>query len=60
MTGGCDLISIGGVGKAAATVNFSATISNWNKNYKDVRIIDSSASGLWEKKSKNLLELLKV
>lgn len=58
MTGGCDLTAIGGVGKAAATVSFSAKISNWN--YKDVRIIDSSASGLWEKESENLLELLKV
>ena len=58
MTGGCDLTSIGGVGKAAATVSFSAIVSNWKKNYSDIRIIDSSASGLWEKKSENLLELL--
>ena len=57
MTGGCDLTAIGGVGKAAATVSFSAKISNWN--YKDVRIIDSSASGLWEKESENLLDFLK-
>lgn len=58
IAGGIDLTAIGGVGKAAATVNFSSTISNWAKSYKDVRIIDSSASGLWEKESCNLLELL--
>lgn len=56
MSAGCDLTTIGGVGRAAATVSFSAKISNWN--YKDVRIIDSSASGLWEKESENLLDLL--
>ena len=58
MTGGCDLTLIGGVSKAASTVNFSAIVSNWKKNYSDVRVIDSSASGLWEKKSENLLDLL--
>ena len=58
ISSGCDLTAIGGGKKAASTVSFSATISNWKKNYKDVRIIDSSASGLWEKKSENLLELL--
>lgn len=58
LSGGCDLTAIGGGSKAAATVNFSSTISNWKKNYSDVRIIDSSASGLWEKRSQNLLDLL--
>lgn len=58
MTGGCDLEVIGGKKKSASTVNFSSTISNWKKYYSDVRIIDSSASGLWEKQSQNLLELL--
>ena len=58
IAGGCDLTAIGGAGKAASTQNFSATVSNWKKNYSDVRIIDSSPSGLWEKKSENLLELL--
>lgn len=58
MTGGCDLSCIGGSKKTAATVNFSSTISNWKKYYSDVRIIDQSASGLWEKKSENLLDLL--
>ncbi len=58
VSGGCDLTLIGGAGKAAATVNFSSTISNWKKQYSDVRIIDRSASGLWETKSAvNLLDL---
>ena len=58
LTGGCNLKSIDGVEHAAATVSFSSTISNWKKNYQDVRIIDSSASGLHETKSQNLLELI--
>lgn len=57
-TGGVDLSIIGGASKSAATVNFSSTISNWAKTYKDVRIIDMSASGIREKQSDNLLELL--
>lgn len=35
----------------------SMKLSNW-KNYTDVRIIDQSASGLFEKASANLMELL--
>jgi len=31
-------------------------MSNWKKNYSDVRIIDQSASGLWEVVSDNILE----
>ncbi len=58
IAGGIDLTAIGGAGKAAATVSFSSSVSNWSKSYKDIRIIDSSASGLWENKSTNLLELL--
>ena len=58
MTSGCDLTLIGGKSHSAATVNFSSTISNWKKNYTDVRIIDQSASGLWEVVSENILEYL--
>lgn len=58
MAGGCDLTAIGSVAHAAATVSFSSSLSNWKKQYTDVRIIDSSASGLWEKQSENLLDLL--
>ncbi len=52
-----DLTSIGGVA-SAGVVTLSSSISNWGKNYTDVRIIDQSASGLFEKASGNLLDLL--
>lgn len=58
LSSGIDLTLIGGVSKAAATGGFSATVSNWRKNYSDVRLIDVSPSGLWEKQSENLLALL--
>ena len=58
VSGGIDLLAIGGAKKTAATVNFSSTVSNWKKNYSDIRLVDISTSGLWEKKSENLLELL--
>ncbi len=58
VSNGCDLSLIGGASRAGATSNFSALISNWKKNYSDVRIIDQSPSGMWEKRSENLLELL--
>lgn len=57
-SGGVDLSRIGGSKNSAATVNFSSTISNWAKTYKDVRIIDISPSGIWEKQSQNLLDLI--
>ena len=58
MTLGCDLVAIGGKPSSAATISFSSTISNWTKNYSDIRIVDQSPSGLWEKQSDNLLELI--
>lgn len=58
-TGGVDLSLIGGAKNAAAIKSFSASISNWKKHYTDVRIIDSSVTGLWSKVSDfNLLEFL--
>ena len=54
---GINLEKIGGK-KGSAAMNLSANISNWNKLFKDVRIIDMSPSGLWERQSINLLELL--
>lgn len=57
MTGGCDLTLIGGKKKSAVTT-LSSAISNWKKYYSDVRLIDQSPSGLWERQSQNLLELL--
>lgn len=58
MIGGCDLTAVGGKSNSAATNSFSSNISNWKKNYGDVRIVDQSPAGLWEIRSKNLLELL--
>ena len=52
-----DLTAIGGVASAGVSI-LSSMISNWKKNYTDVRIIDCSASGLFETVSDNLLELL--
>lgn len=52
-----NLSEMGGVPKAGVAT-LSSTLSNWKKNYTDVRIIDQSASGLFEKSSDNLLELL--
>lgn len=57
MSGGCDLEGIGGA-KTTALTYIGTKISNWKKEYSDVRIIDPSPSGLWERKSENLLELL--
>lgn len=56
-SGTCDLSSIGGV-KKSGSVTMSAHISNWKNYYSDVRIVDTSASGLYETRSCNLLELL--
>ena len=52
-----DFTAIGGVASAGVPM-LSSTLSNWKKNYTDVRIIDQSASGLFEKVSENLLNLL--
>lgn len=58
ISGGCDLQLLGGAGKAASMAGFSSSLSNWKKKYSDVRIVDQSASGLYEKRSQNLLDLL--
>lgn len=58
IAGGCDLQAIGGSKNSAATSSFSTTVSNWKKNYKNVHIVDSSVSGLWQKESENILDLL--
>lgn len=52
-----DLTSIGGASKAGVAM-LSSTLSNWKNNYTDVRIVDQSASGLFESVSENLLDLL--
>lgn len=43
---------------SSGIASLSLNLSNWKKNYSDVRIIDRSASGLFETVSDNLLELL--
>ncbi len=55
--GSCDLSIVKG-SKNAATMIISSKLSNWKKNYSDVRIVDTSASGIYTKESCNLLELL--
>ena len=56
-SGGCDLTLIGGK-KQAAVCTVSSKVSNWKKNYRCVRIIDESASGIFRKESENILEWL--
>ncbi|MGM9613700.1 MAG: type II CRISPR RNA-guided endonuclease Cas9 [Butyricicoccus sp.] len=53
----CDLESIGGFKKSGAR-NPNSRLAAWKKNYSDVRIVDTAASGLFETRSENLLELL--
>lgn len=55
--GAVDLSEIG-ASKNAGVLALSANVSNWKKNYRDVRIIDISASGMHAKQSENLLELI--
>ena len=53
-----DLEKIGGA-KGTGEMALSSSISNWKKNYTDVRIIDMSASGLYENISPdNLLDFV--
>ena len=55
--GGCDLKLIGGA-PASGVKRPAMKLSSWKKGYSDVRIIDSSSSGLFEDRSENLLDLL--
>ncbi len=55
--GGCDLRLIGGKEKSAI-LTMSSKLSNWKKTYRDVRILDVSPSGIYEKASENILEML--
>ncbi len=52
-----DLSAIDG-GSKVGCCRLGAAISGWKKQYADVRIIDSTPSGLWEKESDNLFDLL--
>ena len=53
--GSCDMSVVGG-SKGEGIVLLNSNLSNWK--YDDVRIVDRSASGLFEKCSENLKELL--
>lgn len=52
-----DLSSIGGSKKAGSKYPAS-NLSSWGKTFASVKIVDSSASGLYETESMNLLSLL--
>lgn len=56
-SGTCNMDTMGGKSQSGA-VYLSANISNWKKNYSDVRIIDRSSSGLFEHRTGNLLNLI--
>ena len=58
-TGGCDLTLIGGL-KTGGVLRLSCDITNWSKEFQKVYILDKSASGLYVKRSVNLLDLLKL
>lgn len=53
----CNLECIGGTKKIGAKVP-NSRLAAWKKRYSDVRIVDVSASGLFQSRSGNLLELL--
>lgn len=53
--GSCDTNNIGGSSNSG-TIRLSSNISNWK--YSDIRIVDRSASGLFETRSVNLKNLL--
>ena len=53
--GECDMKVVGGKDREGGML-LSRNLSNWK--YNDVRIVDRSASGLFEKCSENLKELL--
>lgn len=57
-SGRCNMESVDGK-SGEGSISISSNISNWAKKYKDVRIIDRSASGLFESVSGNLLDLIK-
>lgn len=53
----CNLKGIGGVAQAGAKY-IGARLSQIGKTYKDVRLVDQSAAGLFECRSENLMDIL--
>lgn len=56
--GTCDESAIGG-SKNGCAIRLNSNLSSWKKKYTDVRMVYRSPAGLHEKKSENLLELLR-
>lgn len=56
-SGGCDMTLLNGKENEGKVI-LSANLSNWKKKYSDVRLVDRSPSGLFERRSDNLLEML--
>lgn len=56
-SGDCDFSKIEG-SKKAGTYSIGSKLNNWKGKFNDVRIIDISASGIYEKQSFNLMELI--
>ena len=56
-SGACNMNAMGGKPQSGV-VYLSANISNWKKNYSDVRIIDRSSSGLFDHRTGNLFNLI--
>ena len=54
---GCDLTPLGGSANSAV-MKISAKLSVLKKSFKEVYLVNESPSGLWEKRSGNLLDLL--
>lgn len=55
--GSCDLTAIGGKG-AVGTYGIGTKISSWKKRFLSVRLVNMSASGIYESVSENLLDLV--
>ena len=53
---GVDLRLVGGKSTSGAK-SFSSNMSNWRKNFTNVRIVEQSASGIWSNISGNLLDM---
>ena len=55
--GGCDLLGIGGVAKAGV-LSFGTKFSSLKDRYSQVCLVDMDFTGIYSKKSINLLELI--
>ncbi|MBQ8177713.1 MAG: type II CRISPR RNA-guided endonuclease Cas9 [Clostridia bacterium] len=58
MKGAMSNLELIGGSSLSGKTTVSSNLSNWKKNYSDVRIINTSASGFYESSSENLLDLI--